>query len=410
MSTYEPTVYLYLQGYQNNAIGGADYVGLEAKGDASTYLLFARSLLAPGTALFDSGRFAGYWVPLQARLYFSSGYPSPPNPPVALTVPTTALQGAGRFRPGQGADTPPSLDYVGSDGTVLSVASDAGRITGFSGASTNGYDYALSSAITTGTAPVPGSRTNTTVPWLWARMSITRTEQRSGQPAGGTDEPLVFGFGYCPWDNVFTVVLYRGSVGNMVAVDYNGAPQATLTRTITYRAHTFSTTEDVTIQSDQKLTLYPVGGATLWPFLDRVSYFSAALQKLETSIATQLSAYPYPLSALTLLRYTSTLSEFLSYNVPLIQPNLGALAAQVMGSAEEFADAALWLGWLLRASAGQQSLTELLTVTYQAFEALPPGQRGISKGGFHAPVVFGLNGKPLAGSPPFQWPSPTGNK
>jgi hypothetical protein len=203
---------------------------------------------------------------------------------------------------------------------------------------------------------------------------ITRVDQVGVAQA---DEPLSFGFGYCPLGSYFTVGLSRGSVDTSVAVDYGylppvGAPdtpQANITRTITYGGYEFSTTTGVTMQVNQPPQLYPLGGQTLWPFLDRVSYFSPALQKLETSIAPQLSAYPHPLEAFGELQFTNSLPDFLSYNTPLIQPNLGAMAAQLVGGAVDLANASLWLGWLLRAGQGQQALAQMLTATYQAWQA-----------------------------------------
>ncbi len=373
MAIGDPTQWIYLQGYLNNDPAHSTYTRLTAKGNTATNVMF---LTPTDAGAFKAGTLADFFVPISTAFYFD-GYPPLSSSPVVPVVPLHPL--GGRFRP----PPPPASGFVGSDGTALVVQRDAaGAVTELSATSKDGYDYSLVPDIVAGSAVMPERQSKAAAPWLWAKMSITKTQVGSNT----VDQPLTWAFSYCPFGALFTVSLFRGTVTTGVIADLSaglpggpGAPEVSYIRTISCDNYTFSITPEVSTPLSQQPPLYPVGGAALWSFLDRISYFSPALQTL----ADAISPTPAPIVALLKFNWTSTtLSEFLLTNTPIVQQSIASCAAAVAGDAAELASASLWLGSLLREGTGLNALTQMLTATFQAWMALPAAERtGVARGG-----------------------------
>ena len=131
----------------------------------------------------------------------------------------------------------PPQGFVSDDGTLLTVTRASGQITGFCAESKDSHKYALS--LETFSSPAADVSPNLK-PWCAARMSLS----------DNGDDPLQFGFAYCPLEEQFDIFLERQNVSTGIAVNLqplvlqpNGSilGSATLSRDLTYYKNSFGT-------------------------------------------------------------------------------------------------------------------------------------------------------------------------
>jgi len=388
MPSYAPDQYLYLEA--NLSTGPTGYTRLYGSGNKSNFVEF-ETPPPDGSGPWQVDQIAEFFVPINARLYFSD-YPAPlPPGPIQPFDPRVK-------RPLM----PPSMNYIGNDGTTLTPTKNrSGGVTGFSGTAKTGDKYGLSVSSSIGNGK--GRQPKVQVSWLSTVMSITKN----------ADVPLTFGFNYSPTAEWFTVFLSRGNVGTAILVDLNDAYAlggvAALTRTIRYYDYVYATQNVTMPVTSSKPGMYLPSLAALWPFSDRVEYFAPAISLIASRTTPKLP----PLSKPTPLAAFGALEEFSSSIVPstssadllaammaLIAPALGPLAGEFVSPHETsfgaLQDAALWMGWLLVMGSGEQSFIQEASDYYKYLQFLissgfTPGT-GLNM--TQKPIELGIDGKP----------------
>jgi hypothetical protein len=290
----DPRNYLVVQG--RLVPGNPGFTRLQGL-DEADFIELNQIDIVPGLGPFQLGQMAQAEVSIESRLALS-GYPS-----LATVVPPI---GPIVRRDIQQVQHPvPTLDYLASDGTVLTVKRDplSGQIIGFQGTSSDNHVFEL--LMTTTVAPEAGrveeSKTSNKLPvlWLFAVISITKDG----------DTPLTFGFGYCPWNCLFEIYLAKGStVENSIRIDLipetPASTYVSLCRALTFNNYVY-VAENVNMQdvaTDPPLYLPAV--ATLWPFLDRVQFFAPALAQVAAGIDLPPLQSATPLAALVFFNLT----------------------------------------------------------------------------------------------------------
>jgi hypothetical protein len=342
------------------------FMRLRRKGPLTQFVEFLGADIAdPALGPFPPNSVATELVKIDSRLHFSD-YPLPgPAPlPVGPIVPIHR-------------GPVPSEGFFANDGTLLRVTRASNQITGFSAESKDGHKYDLS--LETFSSPAADVPPNLK-PWCAARMSLL----------DNGDDPLQFGFAYCPLEEQFDIFLERQNVSTGIAVNLqplvlqpNGSilGSATLSRDLTYYKNSFGTqTLGMDSESTDPAMYLPISAA-FWPYLKRVGFFAPALRALASQTADQvaLPAKP-PLHTLGSLQAYNTLQVFVANSISLVGPALGPFAASFIppndSGAAPWIDAARWLGWVLMHGTGSQNLTSAFTAQYQYLTSIVPPSVG----------------------------------
>jgi hypothetical protein len=328
--------------------------------------------IVPGLGAFQLGQIAQVEVPGESRLGLS-GYPSLAS---SLPVKGPIQRHFVRKNIQQILYPNPSFDYLASDGTVLTVNRDpsSGLITGFMGTGKDDHQYKLS--IHTSVGMAPGRIEAISVSWLYAVVFIQKDE----------DTPLMFGFAYCPWNNLMNVFLSKDttvattpvSVLNNIRIDLapydpKAAEQnVSLSRSFTFFEYTYVAQSLTMDDSASDPPFYLPAKATLWPFLDRVEFFAPALAKVAAEIGVTPLPFATPLLSLVSysLNFPISSADFISQVGAMVGPAIGPFLAGFVSPTElEVAgliSAAQWLGWALTTGTGHQDFLKELSAYYTA--------------------------------------------
>ena len=360
-----PATSLLLEGTVTVPATSNLFMRLRQKGPLTQFVEFLEADIAdPALGPFPPNSIATELVKIDSSLHFSDY----PLPGAALPVGPIVPIHRGPI---------PSEGFVGNDGTPLMVTRVSGQITGFSADSKDGHKYVLSlDTFSSPAADVPPDLK----PWCAARMSLS----------DDGDDPLQFGFAYCPLEEQFDIFLERQNVSVGIAVNLqplglqpNGSilGSAALSRDLTYYKNSFGTqTLGMDPESTDPAMYLPIS-ATFWPYLKRVGFLAPALRALASQTADQVAppAKP-PLHTLASLQAYNTLQAFVANSISLVGPALGPFAASFIppndSGAGPWVDAARWLGWVLMHSTGRQNLRSAFAAQYEYSTSLVPPSHG----------------------------------
>jgi hypothetical protein len=340
------------------------FMRLRQKGPLTQFVEFLEADIAdPALGPFPPDSRATELVKINSSLHFSD-YPLPSVAPLPIGPIVPIHQGPA-----------PSGQFVGDDGTTLTVTKVANQITGFSAESKDSHKYVLCLETFSLAAPdIP------LTPWCAARMSIS----------DNGDDPLQFGFAYCPLEGKVDIFLARQNVSTGIGVDLQPLAlqpdgsvlgSATLSRDLTYYKNSFGTQTLAMEPESTDPAMYLPISAAFWPYLKRVGFFAPALRALASQTADQVAppAKP-PLHTLGSLQAYEPLQAFVANSISLVGPALGPFAAAFIppndsGSAP-WIDAARWLGWVLMHGTGSQNLISAFTAQYDYLTSIVPPSGG----------------------------------
>ncbi len=368
-----PATSLLLEGTVTVPATSNLFIRLRQEGPLTQFVEFLEADIAdPALGPFPPNTKATELVKIDSSLHFSD-YPLPGTAPLPV----------GPIAPIH-PEPVPSEEFVGNDGTVLTVTRASGQITILSAESKDSHKYVLTlETFSSSAEDVPPNFK----PWCAARMSLSDS---------GDDAPLQFGFAYCPLEEQFNIFLERQNVSTGIAVnlqplalqpDGSILGTATLSRDLTYYKNPFG---KQTLAMDPESTdpaMYLPISAAFWPYLQRVGFFAPALRALASQTADQLAppAKP-PLHTLASLQAYNPLQAFVSNSISLVGPALGPFAASFIppndSGAAPWIDAARWLGWVLMRS---QNLTSAFTSQYEYLTSIVPATGGA---GSHKLPIF----------------------
>jgi hypothetical protein len=169
----------------SSAVANPGYARLFGTGSVNNFVELNQFDIIPGTGPFLPNQLADFPVAFESRFALSDYLPLP------VVVPP---KGPIHNRLKEIPVPPLHRDYRASDGSLLTPTKDAaGQVTGLSGNGKDGTQYSLSlqPSFAQGTGATPESK----AAWVFANLSITK----------GTDAPLLFGLGYCPFNGLFQV-------------------------------------------------------------------------------------------------------------------------------------------------------------------------------------------------------------
>jgi hypothetical protein len=348
--------------------------------------------IIPGTGPFQANHMADFPIAFESRFALSDYLPLP----VTVPPPVGPIRRLIKEIP-----TRPLLTkYYGSDGTALTPTKDAqGNITSLSGTSADNQNFELTlvPSVEQGSGVTLGAN----AAWVFARIMITN---------GTADAPLIFGLGYCPFNNLFQVFLSCGTIQNTIRADIfnvaNGGTAAQLTRLFTYHGDTYVTQQQQMPYAATDPGFYLPAVATLWPHLAGVEYFAPALAQIASQTAVPLlPALPAGTSPLEVFAAISfvppvALATFNAKFPGLTGSALGPFAASFVAPNEAqvagLQSAALWLGFALALGSGKQEFAQAGADFFKEINASVQG------GGYQG------SGFPIW-KDPFDYDSKTGN-
>jgi len=372
---------LLLEGTVTVPATSALYVRLRQKGPLTQFVEFLQSDLAdPSTVIPPPNERFQNLVKIDSSLHFSD-YPLPqavplPGRPIdpihrgPAPQPPSPSAPAGPIEPIHPIPLP-SAEFLGNDGTVLTANRTSGQVTTLSGKSKDGHNYALT--LQPFSSPAAGVAPNFK-PWCSVRISVT----------DNGDDPLQFGFAYCPLEQQFDIFVERLNVSAGIAVnlqqlalqqDGSVLGTAGLTRDLTYYKNPYGTQIVQMNPETTDPTMYLPISAAFWPYLQRIGFFAPALRTIASQTADQVPppAKP-PIHTLASLKWEDTVQAFVANSIALVGPALGPLAASFIppndSGATPWIDAARWLGWALMKGTANPNLTAAFSGQYGYLSSL----------------------------------------
>jgi hypothetical protein len=341
-------------------VANPGFTRLMGKDSQANFVELNQVDIIPGTGPFQPNHIADFPIAFESRFALSDYLPLP------VVVPPV---GPIHKRIKEIPSRPLLTKYYGSDGTPLKATRDAqGNITRLE--DNHNRVLTLMPSVEKGTGVTLGAN----VAWVFSRISIAN---------GTDDEPLIFGFGYCPFNNLFQVFVSCGTIQNTIRAEmYSKADKGTfaqLTRLFTYHGDTYITQPQQMPYAATDPGFYLPAVATLWPHLAGVEYFAPAMALIVSqAVAPLLPPLPAGTSPLDVFASLSfappiALATFNAAFPGQVGSALGPFAARFLAPTEVqvagLQSAALWLGFALALGSGKQDFAQVGTDVFKEINA-----------------------------------------